>query len=103
MSRNRKKTKPNNIYRDRRIHVVSEECSTCVFRPGSKMHLEPGRLKDMIQGALKNDSCIVCHSTLGKSHQSVCRGFYDRHRTLPLIMADVMELVTFTPPQKLND
>ena len=35
----------HNAYRDGKVHVQSEECSTGVFRKGNLMHLQPGRLR----------------------------------------------------------
>lgn len=60
------------------LRVCREECSTCVFRPGNLMSLQPGRLRGMIRDSLRNDSFIPCHKTLD-GERAVCRGFYDRH------------------------
>lgn len=63
--------------------LCQEMCETCVFRPGNLMHLRPGRLKDMVNGALKEGSYIICHSTLpgakNPEHKqaAVCQGFYE--------------------------
>lgn len=61
-------------------------CETCIFRPGNRMHLRPGRLADMIRSAMRADSFIVCHTTLpgmpgnpdGRGPSAACRGFRDR-------------------------
>lgn len=84
-------------YSDGRIHVMAEMCPTCVFRPGNLMGLVPGRLAGMVAEAKRGDSAITCHSTLyGQSEQeAVCRGFFDRHATVPLRLAAVMDLVTW--------
>jgi len=61
------------------------------------MHLEPGRLADMVTEARANASAIICHSTLYQDgvDNAVCRGFYDRYRTQPLQIADRLGLIAF--------
>ena len=61
------------------LRVCTEMCSTCVFRPGNQMQLNPGRLRGMVDESLANDSFIPCHKTLD-GERAVCRGFYDRHQ-----------------------
>ena len=61
------------------LRVCATMCATCVFRPGNLMYLRAGRLRDMVDGALANDSCIPCHKTLD-GERAVCRGFWERHR-----------------------
>jgi hypothetical protein len=65
-----------------RPRVLSEQCSTCVFRPGNLMSLRPGRLKDLIQTNVAAGTALICHQTLEYgAHpdfgEAVCRGFYD--------------------------
>lgn len=46
--------------------VLSRPCSTCVFLPGNKMDLRPGRLMDLIRGNTGASSHgLICHETLG--------------------------------------
>jgi len=87
----------HNAYRDGRIHVCERLCETCVFRPGNLMHLESGRLAGMVSDAKANESAIICHSTLYQDgvDNAVCRGFYDRHLTQPLQIAQRLGLVEF--------
>jgi hypothetical protein len=61
------------------LRVCREMCETCIFRPENVMHLRSGRVRQMVDESLANDSFIVCHDTLDGKH-AVCRGFYDRHR-----------------------
>jgi hypothetical protein len=77
----------NGVYRgDGMVHVCSLMCDTCIFRPGNLMHLNEGRVEQMVRDATRLESCIPCHQTLdGK--QAVCRGFYERHATAPLQIA----------------
>jgi len=74
-------------FRDGKVHVCRAMCSTCIFRPGNLMHLEEGRVEQMVRDAKKKESAITCHETLdGK--QAVCRGFFERHATQPLQIAE---------------
>lgn len=83
------------------VHVLAERCSTCVFHPGNLMHLHPGRLKDLIDTNVRNDSALTCHSTLpnndSRAQPAVCRGFYDAYPTMPLKVARALDAVTYDP------
>ena len=86
----------HNVFRDGKIHVMEEQCRTCIFRPSNLMQLEPGRVAQMVRDAKADESCIPCHSTLylrGKPKHAVCRGFFDRHATAPLQIAERLELI----------
>lgn len=79
------------VFRDGRVHVLAEKCSTCIFRPGNLMTLEPGRVKNMVDGC-RNDETgagnIPCHSTIWTEgvEPAICRGFYDAYRQdIPLL------------------
>jgi hypothetical protein len=87
------------IYRDGKVHVLSEKCATCIFRPGNLMELRPGRVRELVDGALEVDSAIVCHETLGRAN-AVCRGFYDRYKnhTLPLRLTQLLNRTEFVEP-----
>jgi hypothetical protein len=89
------------VYRDGRVHVMSEMCSTCVFRPGNLMRLAAGRLRGMIDEATAEDAgTVVCHQTLGGYgvRNAACRGFFDRYPTLPLRMAAYLDRIEFVDP-----
>ena len=77
----------HNVYRDGKIHVCAQQCGTCIFHKGNRFHLEPGRLKQMVDDSIKKDTAIICHSTLDGDN-AVCRGFFDRHKTTPLQIAE---------------
>lgn len=79
-------------------------CSTCVFRPGNLMLLPAGRLAEIIRDNVANDSALPCHSTLyGQAEQeAVCRGFFDRHKTTPLQLAERLDLITFVTDNRRN-
>ena len=65
------------------------------------MGLDSGRVDGMVAAAEKNDSAIICHSTLGGDN-AVCRGFYENHSTYPLRLARVMGVVEEVEPPKLH-
>lgn len=77
----------HNVFRDGKVHVMSAMCATCIFRPGNLMKLERGRVAEMVKEAKSKDSTIVCHSTLDGPN-AACRGFFDRHATQPLQVAE---------------
>jgi len=52
-----------NAYRDGKVHVCEQLCSTCVFRPGNLTRLHPRGLAAMIAEAKAYESAIICHST----------------------------------------
>ena len=82
-----------NAYRDGRVYVMRERCPTCVFRPGNKMSLSPGRLRDLIDSNRENDSALTCHETLDIDN-AICRGFFDLEpKTTPLQIASRMGLI----------
>ncbi|MEV0649993.1 hypothetical protein AB0I28_32520 [Phytomonospora sp. NPDC050363] len=68
--------------------VLTGECSTCIFRPGNLMALRSGRVKDLVQAALADETFIVCHQTLDRGKDgplpAVCGGFARRYDTAAL-------------------
>ena len=84
---------------------MSSKCSTCVFRPGNLMHLNEGRIEEMVSHSLENDTVFACHQTLyGQDDrgEAVCRGLFDVHHAdiTPLRIADALGMITF---QHLKD
>lgn len=59
--------------------LLAERCETCIFRPGNLMRLRPGRVREMVTGALDAGTFITCHSTLYRTGvgPAICRGFFD--------------------------
>lgn len=62
--------------------LLSEQCATCVLRPGNPMDLRPGRLRQMVNAGVQGQG-ITCHDTLTYGAHpdfgpALCRGFYDR-------------------------
>lgn len=90
-------------YRDGKVHVLEDRCSTCVFRPGNLMSLSPGRLAELARENVAVDSALQCHQTLSYAADpappAVCRGFYDAYadQTFPLRLAQTIGLVEFDP------
>jgi hypothetical protein len=93
-------------YRDGTVHVLSERCSTCVFRPGNLMSLHEGRLADLVEANRAADSALTCHQTLPYSgtgaEPAVCRGYYDAYAddVTPLRFARILNLIIEDPPPK---
>lgn len=88
-------------YRGGKVHVVAEKCDTCVFHPGNRMSLQPGRLADLIKDNVDAESALQCHKTLPYSPEqkpgAVCRGFFDSYalETPPLRLAMAMNILAF--------
>ena len=66
------------------VRVLEARCETCIFWPGNRMHLAPGRFDDVVQRNLAAGALLTCHETLpGNEHgcaPAVCAGFWARHR-----------------------
>lgn len=58
------------------------------------MRLKPGRVDEMIAAADRDDSVIVCHSTLDGDN-AVCRGYYDRRSSATLRLAVAVDRIKF--------
>lgn len=64
------------------------------------MHLEPGRVKQMVEEATANDGCIPCHHSIyddGKQ-PAVCRGFFELKSNLPIRLAIACNIVEEVDP-----
>jgi hypothetical protein len=85
-----------NVFRDGYIHVMGRQCDSCIFRRDSVISRET--VEGMFHAAIGDQSAIVCHHTIGTKTNAVCRGFYNRDRTVPLLVADAMGLVRFEDP-----
>jgi hypothetical protein len=86
-----------------KTRLLSSECATCIFRPGNPMHLERGRLRQMVHEARTHAGYIICHSTLPHADNSarpaICRGFADRYTTWQLqVIARLWGFVEVEPP-----
>lgn len=96
-------------FRDGKVHVMSEKCSTCVFRPGNLMRLRPGRLQEMTDHVQDTGVPFSCHQTLAYAsieHQehyegnALCAGAVEQYGPESNIirMARLMEIVEGVDP-----
>lgn len=88
----------------RKSRLLSRQCDTCIFAPGNKMHLNPGRLRELVDEARARQGFIVCHSTLPHylhpdAQPAICRGFADRYTTQGLQLIErLFGFVEVDPP-----
>ena len=70
----------HNVYRDGQVHVLSEKCATCIFRPHERP-VSGARVAGMVR-ATKDEpgATVVCHHTLYRDvdEHAICRGWWDR-------------------------
>jgi len=74
----------HNIADESGVRVMAERCPTCIFRPGNKMSLRPGRLRSMIEECRQKEGNVVCHETLELPRQAICRGSFEAYQP-PLV------------------
>lgn len=70
----------HNVYRDGKVHVMREECKTCIFRPHTRP-VDGARVAGMVRDTRDEPGAsVVCHSTLYQGHRNhaICRGWFDR-------------------------
>ena len=71
----------HNVFRDGKVHVLSEECATCIFKPHHRP-VDGARVAELVTQTKDADgSTVICHSTLYKDdheEHAICRGWYDR-------------------------
>lgn len=100
---------PAEPYRDGRVHVMAEKCSTCVFRPGNPMSLRPGQLKDLTDHVQETGVPFSCHQTLpyaGAEHvafyggAALCAGAVANYAadSPQMQLAIAMDVVTHVDP-----
>ena len=88
------------------VRLLSERCSTCIFRPGNPFRATmPARIRDMIADAVADEGHVTCHATLPGSapagvEPAICRGFADTYgdRSLALRFGDALGLTREIPP-----
>lgn len=85
------------------VRICDDLCTTCIFHPGNRMSLQPGRVKDMLTTAVANEGHIVCHKTLDTPEPAICAGFAahpqgaQRSLALRLVAAGVLKLKRIMP------
>ncbi|MFE9770622.1 hypothetical protein ACFYOV_02850 [Streptomyces sp. NPDC005931] len=88
------------------VRVCEDRCTTCIFRPGNLMNLEPGRVAGMVNRAVADEGHIVCHKTLGTEAPAICEGFAAHPRgraaslALRLARAGVLEIILVQPDEE---
>ena len=92
-------------YRDGEIHVLSEKCSSCVFRSsvdGRIKGLKPGGVKELVKTNKEMDTAFACHQTIYREDvlPAVCRGYYDGYKDeiTPLMLAQAMGVIAEDEP-----
>jgi len=76
------------------VRIMREMCSTCIFRPGNRMHLAPGRVGSMLASVRATDSYVPCHKWLGTGIPgAICRGSDNAHEGQLARMARRMEML----------
>ncbi|MGR3875612.1 hypothetical protein ACUXZZ_44520 [Streptomyces graminifolii] len=88
------------------VRLLSEQCSTCIFRPGNPFRAAmPARIRNMVADAVAAEGHVTCHATLPGSSPAVgepaiCRGFADAYggRSLALRARDALGLIREVPP-----
>lgn len=89
------------VFRDGKVHVLAEKCSSCIFRSvndGRIQGLAPGRVSGMVLEARANESVIPCHNTIYEKgvKPAICRGYWDLPvRPAVLDLAERLGVVTF--------
>ena len=95
------------VAREDGVHVLSEKCETCIFRPHNLMQLQQGRVKGMVEGAIEDQGTIPCHSTIYDPdvEPAICRGFWDsyRDRVDLLQLAERLDAVVYDNPPNKED
>jgi hypothetical protein len=64
------------------VRVRLDKCTTCVFHPGNRMDLVPGRLADLVE--TNRGGWLTCHQTLRSvtgrhDTAAVCKGWEDAY------------------------
>jgi len=64
--------------------LLSGRCTTCILRPGDKMHLGPEQTAAFVRRVLAEGTYVVCHQTLTYGDNpdfgpAICRGFFDAY------------------------
>lgn len=94
------------VYRDGKLYVLSDQCSSCIFRAGNLMQLQRGRVRGMVEDCIRDQSAIPCHQTIytDEHEPAICRGFHDSkwgHEVIALRLAHSMGIIVeVAPPSK---
>ncbi len=88
-----------------RLRVMAEMCSTCIFRPGNPMSLQPGRVASMLADIRMKDSFITCHQTLGTGQAgAICKGGSEAHMgQLERIARRMPDMIVEVQPEEVKE
>ena len=95
----------------RKVRVLAEKCSTCIFRPGNLMDLRDGALQEIIQSNLKAGALLTCHQTLPEMKfrygldPAACHGFwegYGRRTTAGRLALAYLGILYIEPPTEIE-
>lgn len=94
----------HNVYRNGKVHVLSEECATCIFRPHERP-VDGERVAGMVRDTMNTPGAtVICHKTLYRDidEHAICRGWFDRlgSRDPILRLATALGVITEQAPQK---
>jgi hypothetical protein len=81
------------------LHVMREQCSTCIFRPGNKMQLREGRMRDLTAQTDASDSNVICHQTLDQDVGALCAGSVDRRAGQMVRIAERFNGIEYVEPE----
>lgn len=93
----------SNVFRDGKVHILSEECATCIFKPATRP-VDGARVAGLVRDTMNEDgSTVVCHSTLYKDSErkhAVCRGWADRlgQRDAYIRLAEAIGIIEYQEP-----
>lgn len=91
-----------NVYRDGKVHVLSEKCRSCIFRPDVRP--VPGsRVAELVRQTKDEPGATVpCHVTLytPDTDDAICRGWFDRLADADpvLQLARTLDAIVFDEP-----
>jgi len=88
--------------RDGGVWVRSEQCATCIFRPGNLMHLKPGVVAQMKLAADERGTCIACHESMNGPDAAVCAGYFEHHNSALLQIAERLGVLRKTAASGLR-
>lgn len=97
----------HNVYRDGKVHVLSRECATCIFKPKTRP-VDGQRVAGMVRDTKDEPGAtVICHSTLYRGEpeeHAICRGWFDRlgdRDPILRVAADLGVMAEQEPPEKV--
>jgi hypothetical protein len=87
----------SNTFVGGKVHVRKRKCATCIFGPNRLIGIDQERVDQMTRDADEADTCIPCHHHLYNDEdiEPVCSGYFDRHSSALLRLAEAMDIVNF--------